>query len=99
MDKVEALPSAPRIYRVQTCSGTVRISSRYSEGTTWERRPAATTTMVGTCDFQPVPVTLTNDNWKIGGNASLTISDETYLTGQSWHRTGTIISISELMPE
>ena len=64
MDKVEALPSAPRIYRVQTCSGTVHISSRYSEGTTWERRPAATTTMVGTCDFQPVPVTLTNDNWK-----------------------------------
>ena len=99
MDKVEALPSTPRIYRVQTCSGTVRISSRYSEGTTWERRPAATTTMVGTYDFQPVPVTLTNEDWKIGGNASLTISDETYLTGQSWHRTGTIISISELMPE
>ena len=70
MDKVEVLPSTPGTYWIQTCSGTVGIISRYSEGTTWERSPAATTTMVGTYDFQPVPVTLTNEDWKMGGRGS-----------------------------
>ena len=99
MDGLEVLPSTPGVYRVQTWSGTIHIISQDLEGTTWERRPAAVTAVVGSYDFQPVPVILTNEDRKTGGVGSLTVCDETYLTWPTRHQTGTIISITGLMPE
>ena len=98
-DELEVLPSTPGIYRVQTWSGTVYIICLDGVGMAWERCPAADTRVVDSYDFQPVPVILTNEDGKIGGVGALTVCDETYLTWPTRHQTGTIISITGLMPE
>ena len=96
-DELEVLPSTPGIYRVQTWSGTVYLICLDGVGTAWERRSAADTRVVGSYDFQPVPVILTNDDWEIGGTGSLTVDDD--ITWPTRHQTGTIISITKLTSE
>ena len=93
MDDLQELPDSPGSYSVYTRSGTEDVTSRRREGVTWERRPGAAASFEGTYDMEPVPVIL-GEGWVVGGNGSLTVSDETYLTGQMWHVTGRIITIT-----
>jgi hypothetical protein len=93
----DRLPTEPGVYRVETASGTVHIIDLRGRAT-WERRPAPGS-MTAAYDGRTVVLSQLDQGWEVGGQGYLEVSDETYLTGKTWHVTSTITSITdELLP-
>jgi hypothetical protein len=93
----DRLPTEPGVYRVETVSGTVHIIDLRGRAT-WERRPTPGS-MKAAYDGRTVVLSQLDQGWEVGGQGYLEVSDETYLTGKTWHVTSTITSITdELLP-
>jgi hypothetical protein len=89
----ETLPSEPGLYRVKTASGTDHIIERAGR-IYWERRPRPGA-MVAAHDNKAVCLSQLGPGWEVGGQRYLEVSDETYLSGKTWHLTATITSITD----
>jgi hypothetical protein len=86
------LPSEPGVYRVETVSGTVHIIDLRGRAM-WERRPAPEAKNAA-YDKRSVVLSRLGPGWEVGGQGYLEVSDETYLTGKTWHLTSTITAIT-----
>lgn len=89
----DRLPAEPGVYRVETVSGTVHIIDRRGRAT-WERRPAPGSARAA-YDGRAAVLSRLGQGWEVGGQGYLEVSDETYLTGKTWHMTSTITSITD----
>lgn len=96
MSSFESLPTEPGRYRVDTISGTVHIIDSTGR-LCWERRPLVGS-MRSAYDNQSVVLSILGPGWQVGGQGYLEVSDETYLTGKTWHLTSTITSITDEPP-
>jgi hypothetical protein len=81
------------MYRVETSSGTVHVIA-IDGWLRWERRPAPGSS-TARYDNRTVALSVLGDGWCVGGQGYLEVSDETYMSGKTWHRTATIISITD----
>ena len=93
MTAFETLPIEPGRYRIDTTSGTVHIIDNTGR-ICWERRPSLGS-MRSAYDNQSVVLSILGPGWHVGGQGYLEVSDETYLTGKTWHLTSTITSIAD----
>ena len=93
MTTFETLPTEPGRYRIDTNFGTVHIIDNTGR-IYWERRPCLGS-MRPAYDNQPVVLSILGPGWHVGGQGYLEVSDETYLTGKTWHLTSTITSIAD----
>jgi hypothetical protein len=91
MARYDELPATPGVYRVVTRAGSVHIITRDLHRVTWERLPAPGS-YEGAHDFESVVLSSMDDNWKVGGHGFLTVSEGAFI--ETWHRTGTIVSIT-----
>jgi hypothetical protein len=89
----EKLPFERGVYRVETISGTSHIIERAGR-ITWTCLPGRES-MTAAHDNQAVPLSELGNGWEVGKQGYLVVADETYLTGNPWHLTGTIVSNSE----
>jgi hypothetical protein len=89
----QELPTAHGIYRVDTVSGTAHIIT--TDG--WLRcgRRPAPGNRAAAYDNRSVTLSVLGDGWHVGGQGYLQVSDETYMSGKTWHRTSTILSITD----
>lgn len=94
MTSFGSLPSEPGRYRVDTISGTVHIVDSTGGRICWERRPTLAS-MGAAYDNRLVVLSILGPGWQVGGQGYLEVSDETYLTGKTWHLTSTITSITD----
>ena len=92
-NELNALPSKPGIYRIETVSGTVHIISTIGRAT-WERRPAAGAG-VARYDYRAATLSELGPGWEIGSRGQLVVADETYGSGATWHVTAPIVAIVE----
>jgi hypothetical protein len=51
--------------------------------------------MVAAHDNKAVCLSQLGPGWEVGGQRYLEVSDETYLSGKTWHLTATITSITD----
>jgi len=91
-DELQELPAEPGVYLVETASGTVHVISKIGRYT-WERRPGPNSGP-SRYDFYPVALMRLESGWRVGEQGSLTVSDETYLSGATCHLTATIVRIT-----
>ena len=89
----QKLPTAHGVYRVDTASGTNHIIT-IDGWLRWERKPALGSS-AARYDNRAVALSVLGDGWCVGGQGYLEVSDETYMSGKTWHRTATIISITD----
>lgn len=89
----QKLPTKHGVYRVDTASGTVHVIT-IDGWLRWERQPAPGSS-AATYDNRQVALSILGDGWYVGGQGYLEVSDETYMSGKTWHRTATIISIAD----
>ena len=81
------------MYRIDTASGTSHVIT-IDGWLRWERRPAPGSS-AARYDFQTVALSFLGDGWYVGGRGYLEVSDETYMSGKTWHQTAAIISITD----
>jgi len=93
MTTFETLPTETGRYRIDTNFGTVHIINNTGR-IYWERR-LCLGSMRSASDNQPVVLSILGPGWHVGGQGYLEVSDETYLTGKTWHLTSTITSIAD----
>lgn len=91
-DGYDKLPTERGAYRVETISGTVHIIERAGR-ITWKRLPGRGS-MTAAHDNRAVPLSELGPGWEVGKQGYLVVADETYLTGNTWHLTGIIVSIT-----
>ncbi|MFP7834661.1 hypothetical protein [Marisediminicola sp. LYQ134] len=79
-------------FYVLTASGTIHVMN-FKGRPAWTRLPAPGEDALGSGSEKII--SQLDEGWRVGQQGYLVCADETYLSGATWHRTATIIRITD----